>query len=136
MPNFNEIVFKDNENLNNQSNLNFLSNNVKGLQSTKKRLKLFNFLKNKIGPKVILFLKETYFSVETEKWIDDFKDKIYYSHGKTNSCGVLIGIYGNLNICVKNNVHDNGGRVLILEATINGSDYLLINFYNANTERE
>ena len=27
-------------------------------------------------------------------------------------------------------------RVLILDATINGSDYLLINFYNANTERE
>ena len=49
---------------------------------------------------------------------------------------VLIAIYGNLNICVKNKIHDNDGRVLILEATINGSDYLLINFYNANTERE
>ena len=44
--------------------------------------------------------------------------------------------YGNLNICFKNKVHDNDGRVLILDATINGSDYLLINFYNANTERE
>ena len=49
---------------------------------------------------------------------------------------VLIAIYGNLNICVKNKMHDNDGRVLILDATINGSDYLLINFYNANTERE
>ena len=27
-------------------------------------------------------------------------------------------------------------RILILEATIDGSDYLLINFYNANTEKE
>ena len=100
-------------------------------------MKLFNFLKNKIGPKGILFLQETHSSVETEKkWIDDFKDKIYYSHGKTNSCGVLIAIYGNLNICVKNKVHENDGRVLIFDATINGSDYLLINFYNANTERE
>ena len=85
MPNFNEIIFKDNENLKNQLNFNFLSNNVKGLQSSKKRLKLFNFLKNKIGPKGILFLQETHFFVETEKkWTDDFKDKIYYSHGKTN----------------------------------------------------
>ena len=50
--------------------------------------------------------------------------------------GILIEIYGNLNICVKNKVHDNDGRLLILDATINGSDYLLINFYNANTERE
>ena len=130
-------LYKFNENLKNQLNFNFLANDVKGLQSTKKWLKLFNFLKNKIGPKGILFLHETHSSVETEnKWIDNFKDKIYYSHGKTNSCGLLIAFYGNLNICVKNKVNDNDGRVLILEATIDGSDYLLINLYNANTEKE
>ena len=33
-------------------------------------------------------------------------------------------------------MHDNDGRVLILDATINSSDYLLINFCNVNTERE
>ena len=60
-------LYKVNENLKNQSIFNFLTNNVKGLQSTKKRLKLFNFLKNKIGPKGILFLQETHSSVETEK---------------------------------------------------------------------
>ena len=31
----------------NTSDFNFLSNNVKGLQSSKKRLKLFQFFKNK-----------------------------------------------------------------------------------------
>ena len=41
-----------------------------------------------------------------------------------------------MNICVKDKVHGTDGRVLIPDATINGSDYLLINFYNANTERE
>ena len=41
-----------------------------------------------------------------------------------------------MNICVKNKVNDNDCRVLILEATIDGSDYLLINLYNAKTERE
>ena len=41
-----------------------------------------------MGPKGILFLQEADSSLETEKkWIDDFKDKIYYSHGKTNSWG-------------------------------------------------
>ena len=71
------------------------------------------------------------------KQIDNFKDKsTYYSHGKTNSCGVLMAIYGNMNICVKNKVNDNDGSVLILKATIDGSDYLLINLYNPNTERE
>ena len=41
-----------------------------------------------------------------------------------------------MNICVKNKVNDHDGRFLILEATIDGSDYLLINLYNANTEKE
>ena len=41
-----------------------------------------------------------------------------------------------MNICVQSKVHQNDGRVLILDAAINGSDYLLVNFYNANTERE
>ena len=39
---------------------------------------------------------------------------------KTNSCGVLIAVYGNLNICVKNKVNDNNVRILILEATVDG----------------
>ena len=130
-------LYNDNENLKNELNFNFLTNNVKGLQSTKKRLKGFDFLKNKIGPTGILFLHETYSTVETEKkWNDDFKGKFYYSLGKTNSCGVLIAIYGNLNICVKNKVNGNDGRVPILKATIDGFDYLLINLCNANTERE
>ena len=73
MPNFNEIIFKGNDNLKNQLNFNCLSDNVKGLQSTKKQLKLFNFLRNR----GILFLQETHSPVETEKkWIDDFNDKI------------------------------------------------------------
>ena len=98
MPNRNEIILKNNGNLKNQLKIN----NVRGLQSTKNRLKLFTFLKNKIGPKGILFLQGTHSSVETEKkWIDDFKDKIYYSHSKSNSCGVLIAIYSNLNIVLK-----------------------------------
>ena len=41
-----------------------------------------------------------------------------------------------MNICVKNEVNDNDVRVLILEAAIDDSDYLLINFDNANTKRE
>ena len=128
---------KVNQNLKNQLNFNFLTNNVKGLQSAKKRLKLLKFLKNKIGPDGILFLQETLFCRNRKKkWTDNFKDKIYYSHGKTNSCGILIASYSNLNICVKNEVNDNDARVLILEAAIDDSDYLLINFDNANTKRE
>ena len=70
-------------------------------------------------------------SLETKnKLISDFNDKIYHSHGKkTISCGILIAIYANLNICVKNKVNDNDSRVLIVEITINGFGYLRINLY-------
>ena len=41
-----------------------------------------------------------------------------------------------MNICVKNKVNDIDGSVPILGATTDGSDYLFINLYDANTERE
>ena len=70
---------------------NLISNNVKGLQSYKKRLKIFDYLKNKSVPNGILFLRETLSTKENEiRWNDDFKSQIHYSHGKSNSCGVLI----------------------------------------------
>ena len=55
------------EQLSNTSDFNFLSNNVKGLRSSKKRLKLFQFFKNKISSKGILFLQETHSWKVTEK---------------------------------------------------------------------
>ena len=39
-------------------NFNFLCNNFKGLQTSKKCLKLCNYFKNKIYPNGILFLQE------------------------------------------------------------------------------
>ena len=125
------------EQLSNTSDFNFLSNNVKGLQSSKKRLKLFQYFKNKISPKGILFLQETHSSKVTEKiWTDEFNGDLFFSHGKTNSCGVLVGFYGNINYFVKKKLSDNSGRILALDVTINGTEYLLINLYNGNTEPE
>ena len=119
------------------SNFNFLSSNVKGLQSSKKRLKFFQFFKNKISPKGILFLQETHSSKVTEKiWSDEFNGDLFLSYGKTNSCGVLVGFYGNINYSVKKKLSDNSGRILVLDVTIDGTEYLLINLYNWNTEPE
>ena len=59
------------EQLSNTSDFNFLSNNFKGLQSSKKQLKLFQYFKNKIILKGILLLQETHSSKVTEKiWSD------------------------------------------------------------------
>ena len=37
---------------------------------------------------------------------------------------------------VVNTVCDKNGRILILDAELNGTNFLLINFYNSNTESE
>ena len=43
-------------------NLNFLSNNVSGLNSPKKRIKMFEYFREKIANNGILFLQETHSS--------------------------------------------------------------------------
>ena len=71
------------EQLSNTSDFSFLSNNVEGLQSSKKRLKLFQSFKNKISPKGILLLQETHSSKVTEKiWSDEFNGALFFHIGK------------------------------------------------------
>ena len=41
-------------------NLNFLSNNVNGLNSSKKQIKIFEYFREKIPNNGILFLQETH----------------------------------------------------------------------------
>ena len=66
-------------------NFNFLT--------SKKCLKFFNYFKNKIFPNGILFLQEK--NENKIKWKEKFVGNLYFSHGKSNSCGVLIGFSGN-----------------------------------------
>ena len=61
------------------SKLCFITNNVKGLQSSKKRLKLIEYLKNKLKSNGVLFLQETHsISNDENAWADDFKDQVFF----------------------------------------------------------
>ena len=52
-------------------------------------------------------------SNETGKqWNDKFKGQLYFSHGKTNSCVVLTGFYGNIDVVIKKQLNDENGRIL------------------------
>ena len=74
----------------------FISNNVKGLQNSLKRIKIFEYLKNNLGSNGFLFLQETHSSLaDGKRWADELKGPIFFSHGKTDSCGVAIGYIGN-----------------------------------------
>ena len=111
------------------SKLNFLSNNVNGLKSSKKGDEVSN-----IG---IIFLQETHSTQDGHnKWRDDSQRQIFFSHGTTNSCGVMIGSLGNKKINCNKIRTDNNGRIIVLEAEIDDEIFLLINLYNPNTEAE
>ena len=73
-------------------------------------------------------MKETHSLIDTEKQ--------WNNKSKTNSCSVLITFYDNMNVVVKNQFSDDNRSILILEVTIDDTEYLLVNLYNANTEQE
>ena len=98
---------------------------------------MFEYLREKIANNGILLLHGTHSSHDTViNWGDDFKGKLFFSHRTTNSCGVLIGYLGSKKIKVHRIKNDNHGRILIVDAGINEDTFVLINFYNANTETE
>ena len=94
------------------------------------------YFKDKIGSTGVLFLQETHSNSRVEqKWKEDLEGP-FFSHGKSNSCGVLIAYFGTGTFIVKKKQTDNEGRILILDVSINDSEYILINLYNAKTENE
>ena len=86
------------------TNNSFITNNVKEMQSSKKRLKLMQYFQ--------------------------------FSHGKSNSCGSFTAYFGTGTFIIKKQQKDKEGRILILDVSINDSEYILINLYNAITEKE
>ena len=90
--------------------LQFISNNVKGLQSSLKRIKVFEYLKNNLGSNRFLFLQETHSSLADEK---KWEDEYFFSNGETNSCGVAIGYIGNNKVNILDKKTDKNGRILI-----------------------
>ena len=118
-------------------NFNFLSNNVKGMQSSKKRLKQFEYFKSKLKPNGLLFLQETHSTIACEKkWKDEFGGDLHFSHGSSNSCEVLIAFYGNQDITVKKSCPTKKGESLFQIHGLTTLIFCFLNIYNANTEKE
>ena len=54
--------------------LHFISNNVKGLQNSLKRIKIFEYLKKNLGSNRFLLLQQIHSSLADEKkWVDELK---------------------------------------------------------------
>ena len=63
--------------------INFISDNIKGIQISLKIFKIFSYLKENISHNGVLFLQEIHTSSKDEiKWKDEFKGELFFSHGK------------------------------------------------------
>ena len=49
---------------------------------------------------------------------------------------LVVSYFGKETFNVKKRETDKEGRILILDVSVNDSEYILINLYNANTEKE
>ena len=86
-----------------------------------------------------LFLQEIHPTVNDYiKWKDDFKDGVFYSHGKSNSCVVLIYFIFHLfqKLFTRNKLSGDDGHILILDVDIDDENFILIKLYNPKTEAE
>ena len=69
------------------NNLTFLTNNVKGLQSSKKTIKLIEYFRSKLNDNGFLFLQETHSAIKNkDTWVNDFNGPGFFSHGTSYSC--------------------------------------------------
>ena len=112
-----------------------LSLNVKGLRISLKRQKIFHWLIQHNSLNAITFLQETHSDRKTEKsWKNYCNGDLYFSHGTTNSSGVLTMIGKNVDFVLKDKIIDDSGRYVILLCEISGLTVLLLNTYAPNTE--
>ena len=106
--------------------IQFISNNVKGLQSLERRIKVFEYLKSCISNNGFKFPQETYSTAYDEKrWQDELKGKLFSHIGNSNSCGVAIGFLGDINFNVLSKIQDNDGRILILDVQVDDAAFFV-----------
>ena len=58
----------------------------------------------------------------------------FFSHGKSNSCGVFVAFF--LAVTITKEISNNNGRILVLQVKLYDEIYLSVNLYNSNTELE
>ena len=114
-----------------QNNIKFkvVSLNVR-IRTFEKRKAIFNwFMKQNAD---LCFLQETYSTEEIEnQWKAQWRGEIFFAHGSPHSQGVHVAILirKGFDFKFKSSRSDGEGRYLILEASIQDANFLLVNIY-------
>ena len=81
-----------------------------------------------------MFLQETHSTKKVENlWTSQWgsgKGSIHFSHGTSNSTGVLIAFREGLDVKMEATFTDNGGMLLILKAKIQDNPVILVNYHD------
>ena len=111
-----------------------LTYNVKGLRQKVKRIKVFNYVKEKLKSGFI-FMQETH-SIQNDlvEWQNEWGSKMILNHGCGNSRGTLIAFSSDFDCKILKNISDDEGRLQLCSIEHNGKKLLLVNIYNENTE--
>ena len=108
-----------------------LSINIRGLNKSIKRRSVFRWIHNQNAQ--FIFLQETHSTqINTDFWTAEWGGKIFFSHGTSNSKGVMILINPKLDCKIENCISDRRGRYIILDVSIDDSRVTLVNIYAPN----
>ena len=84
----------------------------------------------------VISSQKTYSSSKVEqKWKEEFKVHVFFSQGKNLFCGVLTAYFGKENFSVKKET-DKEHCILSFDVSVNDSEYILINLYNAISKKD
>ena len=104
---------------------------MKGLGKSIKRRSIFRWLHNQKNQ--FAFLQETHSTKECAQfWEAEWGGKVFFSHGSSNSKGVMILVNPNLELKVEKCITDKNGRYILLDLIVDESHIVLLNIYAPN----
>ena len=111
----------------------FISWNINGSHNPAKRKKCLSYLKSQQAD--VALLQETHL-VDTEivKFKTGWVGQLFHSSYTSNKRGVAILVHKNLNFVMLKQHKDNEGRIICVEAKINGVKVNICNIYGPNKE--
>ena len=94
-------------------------------------------LKQNINFNGFIFFQETHCSLNDKKQCkDEFYCPLFFSNGKTNSCGIATGFCGKNSFDFIDQKSDENGHILTTEAEIIEDAFIVINIYNSYIQSE
>ena len=111
-----------------------LSVNTQGLRAIEKRLDLFNYLKTKQCD--IYCLQDIHSTSASEKFIEaQWGNRCVFSSLCSNSRGVAVLFNKNVDFEIHSTINDTEGNYLIIDLTVDGNRFTLVNLYGPNQDR-